>query len=249
MPISRRSVDQLLVERGSRNTLGVRLTGFTIAFLLHGLLIGGGIWKAFADGANLPLEFVAVELLPASALGVESPAPKPPKTTPLPKPEPDPPPEAAPEPEPTVEQPVITPEKEEPKPKEPEPPKPTPKQPPSGLTGPEGTADGSPTSLLKHGAAVAGFDNPNFNYGYYVDQMISLIRSQWTRPPLGSDIEVVIHFRILKDGTVREVEIRQSSGYNSFDLAGMRAVSSASPLPPLPRSFQDSSLGVNLIFR
>ncbi len=249
MPIFRRSVDQLLEERGSRNTLGVRLTGFGIAFLLHGLLIGGGIWKAFADGTNLPVEFVAVELLPASALGVESTAPPEPKSTPPPKPELELPPEPTPEPDPVADQPVITPEEEEPKPKKPDPPKPSPTETSPQTPGPEGTPGGSPTSLLKHGAAVAGFDNPNFNYGYYVDQMISLIRSQWTRPPLGSDIEVVIHFRIFKDGSVRNVEIRQSSGYNSFDLAGMRAVSSASPLPPLPRSFQDSSLGVNLIFR
>jgi periplasmic protein TonB len=96
---------------------------------------------------------------------------------------------------------------------------------------------------------VVGVDNPDFTYGYYLDRMAALIRAQWVRPPLGSGVEVVLHFRIAADGRVSDVRIVQSSGYNSFDLAALRAVQAAAPLPPLPRSYRGGSLGVNLIFR
>ena len=35
----------------------------------------------------------------------------------------------------------------------------------------------------------------------------------------------------------------------SFDLAGLRAVSAAAPMPPLPRDFPHDSLGVRLVIR
>ena len=113
-------------------------------------------------------------------------------------------------------------------------------------------AVGSPTgaaSGVALGAAVAGLDNPTFTYGYYLDQMLALIQSRWVRPPLGSGIETTIAFRIERDGRLSELRIEQSSGYSSFDLAGLRAVQAASPLPPLPRSYTHGSLGVRLIFK
>jgi TonB family protein len=69
------------------------------------------------------------------------------------------------------------------------------------------------------------------------------------RPPLGSGVEAVVHFRIARDGAVEDVQLVNSSGYNSFDLAALRAVQAAAPLPPLPRSYKEGELGVNLIFR
>jgi protein TonB len=92
-------------------------------------------------------------------------------------------------------------------------------------------------------------DNPSFTYGYYLDRLLLLIRGQWQRPQLGSGPEAVIHFRILRDGSVDDVELVTSSGYSSFDLAALRAVQSAAPFPPLPRSYREGELGVNLIFR
>ena len=99
------------------------------------------------------------------------------------------------------------------------------------------------------GAQVATLDNPDFTYGYYIEQMLALIRAQWTRPPLGGGIEATVHFEVGRSGEIREVRIVQSSGYSSFDLAGLRAVQTASPLPPLPNGYKQGSLGVTLIIR
>jgi TonB family protein len=46
-----------------------------------------------------------------------------------------------------------------------------------------------------------------------------------------------------------EVEVRESSGSRAFDLAALRAVRNASPLPPLPASYREDVLAVNLIVR
>ena len=112
-----------------------------------------------------------------------------------------------------------------------------------------GSPLGSTLGTSAFGAAVGGFDNPDFVYGYYVDQMLGMISANWQRPVLGANVEAIIHFRIHKDGHISEVRITQSSGYNSFDLAGLRAVQLAAPFPRLPQSYRHNSLGVNLILR
>jgi protein TonB len=99
------------------------------------------------------------------------------------------------------------------------------------------------------GSEIAGIDNPDFTYGYYLDRLLSLIDANWDRPALGSGVRAVISFRIERNGDMTGLRVSESSGYNSFDLAAMRAVQNASPFPPLPRAYRHDSLGVNLIVR
>jgi TonB family protein len=113
----------------------------------------------------------------------------------------------------------------------------------------EGSPTGSALGTSNFGAAAVGFDNPDFTYDYYVERMLSQIREYWARPSIGGSVEAMVSFRILKDGKVVDVRIQKSSSFNSFDLAAMRAIQRASPLPPLPQSFKHDSLGVNLVVR
>ncbi len=145
------------------------------------------------------------------------------------------------------------------------PPKPAPKPASKADTAPAKPAPAKPTpepaepevqgsergsaNALALGAAVAGLDNPDFVYGYYVDQMLAMIQRNWVRPMVGSGVEATVHYRIQRDGRIVDVRIASSSGINSFDLAALRAVQASTPLPPLPRAFREGSLGVNLIFR
>ncbi|MEO7794589.1 MAG: TonB family protein [Thermoanaerobaculia bacterium] len=198
-----------------------------------------------------PIEYVAVQIVPAARLGVERPRPAPaPVAPPVAKPEPKP--ETPPD---------VTPPKETPVLREPTaakaPPKPAPEaleKPTAPATTPaaepevQGSERGS-TNALALGAAVAGLDNPDFVYGYYVDQMLAMIQRNWVRPMVGSGVEATVHYRIQRDGRIIDVRIATSSGINSFDLAALRAVQASTPLPPLPRAFREGSLGVNLIFR
>jgi protein TonB len=129
---------------------------------------------------------------------------------------------------------------------------PAPATPPTndgGETGPRGAPTGKPQGSSAFGSQIAGLDNPDFKFGYYIDGLLSAIDSKWVRPPLGNDVQAVIGFRIQRDGSITDLEVTRSSGYNSFDLAALRAVQNASPFPPLPRAYRESSLGVNLIVR
>lgn len=99
------------------------------------------------------------------------------------------------------------------------------------------------------GPSIATLDNPDFTYGYYIDQMLSLIRANWQRPAVGAGVQAVVSFQIQRNGTITGIDISQSSGSPAFDFAGLRAVHLSSPLPPLPASFTGDSLGVNLILK
>jgi TonB family protein len=120
---------------------------------------------------------------------------------------------------------------------------------PDGPAGRRGGTTGSPLGTSAFGSELAGLDNPDFTYGYYIDQLLSLIDDRWVRPPMGDDVRATISFRIGRDGSMSDLRVSESSGYNSFDLAALRAVQNAAPFPPLPRGFKHDSLGVNLIVR
>lgn len=111
--------------------------------------------------------------------------------------------------------------------------------------GRRGGATGSPLGTTAFGSRI-GVDNPEFTYGYYLDRLLSLIDAQWQRPNMG-EVQAVIHFTIERDGSISDLRVAESSGYNSFDYAALRAVQNAAPFPPLPRGYRGDSLGVNLI--
>jgi TonB family protein len=111
--------------------------------------------------------------------------------------------------------------------------------------GPDGTAFGT----TPFGSSEASLDDPNFMYGYYVQQMLALIGSHWVRPRANPGTEMVLHYNITRNGQLTDIEVVEESGNRSFDLAGFRAVALASPLPPLPQSYRLDSLGVTLVIK
>lgn len=79
----------------------------------------------------------------------------------------------------------------------------------------------------------------------------SRIRGLWTLPQgilPPESIEVVIHAQILKDGAVAGVDFEKRSGNLYFDASALRTVKKASPFPPLPEGFGDSSLEIGIRF-
>ena len=113
--------------------------------------------------------------------------------------------------------------------------------------GRRGAPTGSPLGTTAFGSQIAGIDNPDFTYGYYLDRLLSLIDANWVRPSMGSGVRAIVSFRIQRDGSLSDLRVSESSGYNSFDLAALRAVQNAAPFPPLPRPYKQDDLGVNLI--
>ena len=236
-----RALKRILAERSRQVSRSSKWWSLITSILLHAALITAPILVPLvAARPPEPIQFVAVQIVPIQALGVREPTPAPPP--------PQPPPEPAVR-APDPEQPAL------PDPKKARTRKASRERPESTapavapLARRQGSPRGNTLGTSTFGAAVGGLDNPDFVYSYYVDQMLSMISANWLRPSLGGEIEAVVHFRIHRDGHLSDLRVVRSSGYNSFDLAGLRAVQSAAPFPRLPQTYSRDSLGVNLILR
>jgi protein TonB len=216
-----------------------------------------------------------VQVIPAQRLGVEHPAQpqparKPPPTPPTPpKAEQEPPPrsEAPALPRPAAEKP---PKPVKPETAKPEPPDnrvdPTTRQkvvppprevlqkklgaqaPPDAKPGPRGAATGSAAGKVAVGSLTVSPENPDFNYSYYSAQTQSRIEENWTRSPVGSGVHATVSFTIHGDGSISDLKLRESSGFDTFDLAAMRSVQNAAPFAPLPRAFTLNHDSVSVIW-
>jgi TonB family protein len=101
------------------------------------------------------------------------------------------------------------------------------------------------------GLGGAGGGSPfdqDFEYAYYVQQMLGRIHQHWQRTPVRGTTTVTVRFTILKDGSVRDVEVEQSSRVSILDRGALRAVILADPMPPLPNSYPRDRVGVHLRF-
>lgn len=242
------AVQEILARRSGRSPRRQQVVAGAAAFLVHALVVTAAFAvPRLTRGAREYPEYVAVHVMPAAALGPERPRPAPPEPeppAPEPGPEPEPPPPPPP-PEPDPEIPVLP--REEPEPERPPEPRPAPRPAPAEPE-PSGTPRGSAAGGPYLGAQVVGPGGAAFPFDYYLDQMLGKIRQSWVRPPVRG-IEALISFRVLRNGEISEVDIRESSGSRAFDLAALRAVRNASPLAPLPTSYREDALTVNLIVR
>jgi len=239
--MDRQAVQDILQQRSARSPRRQQTVAITVAVLLHAIVVTAAFAvPRLTRKEPQPIEYVEVHVLPPQALGVERPAPrpKPPEKKPAPE-ETLPPPEKKPEPAPEKKpEPQPPPEKETDR---------TPPQEPA-QDAPEGASTGAPGGTSRLGAQVLSPDGSVFPYDYYLEQMLAQIRRNWTRPPI-EGVRTVVSFRVLPDGQITDISVRAQSGSRSFDLAAVRALRNASPLPPLPASYRQDSLTVNLIVR
>jgi TonB family protein len=154
----------------------------------------------------------------------------------------------------TREPPKVTPLPEKPKKKKVEkpPPPPQPARPAPADQG--GPAPGEAAGIVGElgGGALASPGSDDFQFAWYRDSITAAFRSQWRRPILSGQaepIEVRLSFEILRDGSVRDLRVDQSSGLAIFDRAALRAVTDAAPLPPLPGAWREPTLHATWVFR
>jgi TonB family protein len=93
------------------------------------------------------------------------------------------------------------------------------------------------------------FDNDNFQYAYYTNTIVRSISNYWTWSESYAKLKAVIFFRILKNGTVTSIEIKDSSGNKRFDENALNAVKRAGQFAPLPQGYKPDSLGVYFEFK
>jgi len=89
-------------------------------------------------------------------------------------------------------------------------------------------------------------------FGWYVASVRSRISGNWLLSTISPNIlsapRLYMAFTILRDGTITDVEITQSSGIPEVDRSALRAVLASNPLPPLPAEYAGNRVKVNLYF-
>jgi TonB family protein len=92
----------------------------------------------------------------------------------------------------------------------------------------------------------------NFPYTYYLQNIRDRISSNWftslVDPGVSGIFQVAVYFRINRNGSISNIDVRQSSGISSLDLSAKRAIVQSAPFPPLPADYGEDYLGVLLIF-
>ena len=114
-----------------------------------------------------------------------------------------------------------------------------------GRPGP-GSSPGS-SLALGGGSGMLSLDSGNFPFTYYLRQVTGRIEENWIRPQQNLG-RVVVYFRIKRDGTILEPQIRESSRNQAVDLLASGAVKRSEPFPPLPIEFGGDYLGIYLCF-
>jgi len=115
--------------------------------------------------------------------------------------------------------------------------------------GPEPIRLGRPNVVTTSTGSIA-VDASDFPFTYYLRLIQSKIGERWSPPraaAAGGERTVVL-FEIQRDGQVREAVLERSSGNALYDQSAVRAVTEASPFPPLPPEFKASSLRVHFGF-
>jgi TonB family protein len=88
----------------------------------------------------------------------------------------------------------------------------------------------------------------DFEYAYYVQQMLTKVHQRWQRTAVKGTAVVVVAFTIARDGRVLDAFVETSSGVSILDRSSLRAVMLSDPLPPLPNSYPRDQVGVHLRF-
>jgi TonB family protein len=89
-------------------------------------------------------------------------------------------------------------------------------------------------------------------FGAYADLVIQRVTQKWQTNGLASVQTapmVIVTFDILRDGSIRNAQLAQSSGNRTLDYSALRAVTDAQPFPPLPPDYGSSDANVELRFQ
>ena len=263
------AVDRVIIERAAleRGFPG----GLILSGAEHALLVASIFIVPLLMPKQPPLLAVDGFAVPLPPGGGGPPNPEPPAPAPAaPQPAPQ---TLAPAPEPKVEPPKILkpPQEEAPKNRLPELDAKAPKKKPERVAearpqmtdaeraymrgaasgAPRGTGRSSATPGLEFGPPGAGVPGGTDPFGdWYLAGVQRKIWTIWTQQ-VKSDFRqpIAVYFTILADGSLADVRVAQSSGMSMLDLAAQRAVHSAAPFGPLPRSYGTNRYTIQAIFK
>lgn len=102
------------------------------------------------------------------------------------------------------------------------------------------------------GFTGAGGGNFGSRFPWYVEAVQRRVSSNWLQttvdPSISTAPRAVVTFDILRDGTVTNIQVMQSSGNNSVDTSAVRAIRASSPLDRLPGEYSGGKVSVEFWF-
>jgi len=114
---------------------------------------------------------------------------------------------------------------------------------------PKSKSQQNPQKTTAHGTATMQIEGKDFSDDFYLNLIITKVANNWLNPLRGGNImRAVIFFRVMRNGEVTEAKVEEKSGNDLFDQSALRAVLTASPMPPLPESYTGDFLGVHFQF-
>jgi TonB family protein len=241
------AVDRVIAEREAmdRGMPG----GLVLSISAHAFLVVGAVLAALL-GPKEPLLKVqdgfAVALPPGGGGSPTAQAPAPVRPVP-PKPETTLPPKPEPPPK------IAKPPKEEKRKGLPEVDakkgKAKPERAPASRTGGTGTSSEAPgLSFAPAGPGVPG--GTDLNGDWYLAGVQGKIWSLWQQQiRAGSWQPFTVSFTINADGSVSDIRVVQGSGVFTLDLAAQRAISSAAPFGPLPKTYGTDHFTIQALFK
>jgi outer membrane biosynthesis protein TonB len=104
------------------------------------------------------------------------------------------------------------------------------------------------------GADVATVNTPGVEFPFpeYLRTIVNEIYRRWQRPGGPASLRAEITFLIMRDGTVKDIQIASRSRSLSFDLSARGAVEAAAnalAFGPLPEGFPSEVLAISLWFQ
>jgi protein TonB len=113
-------------------------------------------------------------------------------------------------------------------------------------------ANTQPGSSSTPGVAIKSEGGGDFasRYGWYIEAVKRRIQTNWLQNTIDPGVRAartahaVVEFTIYRDGTVKDIRISQTSGNQSMDNSGMRAILSSNPMPGLPPDYSGSTVRV-----
>ena len=118
-----------------------------------------------------------------------------------------------------------------------------------------GQAAVSPMFSRSGGGGVgSGTGNPfGARLGWYEKLLRDRVAQNWRSQELDRRLQsapaVVVLFTLMRDGSIRNVRVSQSSGNFAYDQSAQRAIESSAPFPALPREFERDSANLEFWFR
>jgi periplasmic protein TonB len=107
---------------------------------------------------------------------------------------------------------------------------------------PVGRPTGSP-----QGVGALTLSAADFPFAWYLRQVQGKISERWDNQARDGGQPLVV-FEILRDGKTRALAVEKSSGNSLYDQAALRAITEATPFPPLPEEFREPFLRIHLQF-